>query len=223
MNSSLLWELIESLFLSEHGDMAAHIHQALEQVREIRKRVVDRQLFSGYSGNARIAGGGLSFLGALVLSSELVEQTNGAHFIGWGVVCGVAFFINLFALLRWHMREAGEKRLTRLRPVLDILGPFVVGAVLTAVFASEGLYDHLFGMWMLVFGLMNIASRHALPRSVWNLGWYYVACGVFYLLVWDERSFLDPWPMGVVFFIGEIAGGVIFVENRKSLLSGGEK
>jgi hypothetical protein len=98
---------------------------------------------------------------------------------------------------------------------LDLFAPFVIGAVVTAVFLREGLHDLLFGGWMLAFGLMNIASRHALPRSVWNLGWYYIACGTFYLLLWEQRSFMDPWPMGVVFFIGEIVGGVIFVENRK--------
>ena len=33
-------------------------------------------------------------------------------------------------------------------------------------------------------------------------------CGTVYLL-FSDVSFLNPWPMGVVFFIGEWLGGII--------------
>ena len=42
----------------------------------------------------------------------------------------------------------------------------------------------------------------------------YMACGGGILLS-SGLSFLNPWPMGAVFFIGEVAGGMILLVQKK--------
>lgn len=195
--------------------LVPHVHRALEQVRDIRERVIDRQLFGGYSGPARMAGGCVALLAAVMLSLETVPATAEAHLIGWGIACLAAFSINAGALFRWYLRRAGGKRkIEDLRPVIDSVAPLVVGGIVTWVLIGIEAFDVMCGVWMCVFGLVNIASRHALPKATWHLGWFYIACGAFYLFVWPDRSFINPWPMGIVFFLGECAGGTVFSRSR---------
>ena len=61
---------------------------------------------------------------------------------------------------------------------------------------------------MSLFGLANLASRHVLPSANFFVGVFYILCGTVCLLL-PEITFTDPWPMGIVFFIGEWAGGWI--------------
>ncbi|MGE0826015.1 MAG: hypothetical protein AB7G75_24235 [Candidatus Binatia bacterium] len=196
--------------------IANHIHDALAQVRELQQRILERQRFRGYSGNARIFAGTLAFVAAWVMASESFPRTYLAHLLGWGTVCVVSAVVNYGALLYWFVREAGLRGdLRELRPAVDAFPPFIVGGVLTLTMLLDDHYDALFGIWMCLFGLANIASRHVLPpRIVW-VGSFYVLCGMICLLS-PTRSFLNPWPMGVVFFIGEWAGGMLLALDQKA-------
>jgi hypothetical protein len=91
---------------------------------------------------------------------------------------------------------------------LDVLLPLAVGGILTITFLKHELYSYLFGVWMCLFGLANFATRHTVPRSIWIPSLFYIACGTI-LLLQRDLSFLNPWPMGIVFFIGEWTGGII--------------
>ena len=59
-----------------------------------------------------------------------------------------------------------------------------------------------------LFGLFNIASRYAVSDSMIAVGVFYILAGAF-VLIWPGISFLNPWPMGIVFCIGECVGGII--------------
>ncbi len=81
---------------------------------------------------------------------------------------------------------------------------------------AKGQPHFLFGIWMCLFGLANLASRHVLPRAIGLVGLYYVVAGATCLLL-PNLSFTNPWPMGIAFFIGEWACGLIlhFDQHRK--------
>lgn len=192
--------------------MTPSIFEALHDVQEMRKRLLDRQLFTGYSGKARIFGGVMALIGAMVLGSGLVPNDPQAHLLGWGCVCALSFAVNAIGLLFWYRSTPRSGGI--LRPVLDLVAPFVVGGVLTLEMVRRGAYDMLFGNWLCLFGLMNIAARHSLPRTMAWLGWYYICVGLIYIFVLPQPSFLDPWPMGIAFFLGEIVGGLIFLRLR---------
>lgn len=186
-----------------------HIHQALAQVRELRLRVIERQRFTGYSGRARIISGLLAMGAAALLASAALPDTDTTRVMVWGALCLTALILNYGALLYWFLYDEDVARDWRkLRPTLDVLPPLAIGACLTLALLLRGECDLLFGVWMLLFGLANLASRHVLPRPIALVGLYYMACGVLCLFL-PSVTFGNPWPMGVVFCAGEIAGGAI--------------
>lgn len=190
------------------------IYEALHDIQQLKRRVLDAQIFRGYSGNARLTGGLLAAFAAIIMSASFYPVTPWAHVVGWGVLCSVAGAINIMAVLCWYRSE--KRNLTghqSLRPLLDLLAPFAVAAVLTFIFIEQGTYDFLPGMWMCLFGLMNIAARHTVPRATLFLGWYYIAAGVLCFIV--RFRFYNPMPMGIVFGFGELIGGLVFLKAQR--------
>ena len=189
------------------------LFEALADVKELRRRILDRQLFFGYSGWTRIAGGFVAIIGAFLLSRDWVPAMPWAHIIGWGAICAISAIANFSAVFHWWKSQAIE--LIQLRPVLDLLAPFIVGALLTFCILYRQDFELLFPIWMWVFGLMNISSRHSMPQAMVFVGWFYIFAGAICAFRMDNNSFLHPWPMGITFFIGEIAGGSVFIKLRK--------
>lgn len=186
--------------------------EALADVKELRRRVLDRQLFYGYSGHARIAGGCIALIGAGILSQSWISPIPEIHLIGWGIICALSFTVNFAAVALWW--RARHTDLAQLRPIGDLVAPFLVGGLLTFSLLSRAQYDLLFPMWMWLFGLMHIASRHSMPRPTLYLGWLYIAAGVACILSLPHTPFTNPWPMGLTFAVGEILGGATFLTLR---------
>ncbi|HSE41483.1 MAG TPA: hypothetical protein VLH08_12045 [Acidobacteriota bacterium] len=183
------------------------VQQALAEVRDLQKKILEKQRFKGYSGRARAISGTLALITAGVMSLPFYPQTIPAHLLGWTTLFIASIALNFGAIFYWFLLDT-KRDLKRLRPLLDVLMPLIVGAILTLTFIMHGQYSYLFGTWMCLFGLANFATRHTVPRSIWIPSLFYVACGTI-LLVQRDLSFLNPWPMGIVFFIGEWAGGII--------------
>lgn len=193
-----------------------HIHDALAQVRELKLCVLNAQRFTGYSGRSRALGGTIALFAPFIMSADWYPRTISAHIAGWGLVFLCAVFSNFSALLYWFLfHPEPERDLRKLIPTIDILPPLTVGGILTGVIILNEQYDLLFGTWMCLFGLVNLSSRRALPRALWPLGLFYIACGVICFSVpWIKLT--NPWPMGIVFGLGEWIGGFIFYQNRIS-------
>ena len=190
--------------------IANHIHHALDQVRDLQKRIVERQRFRGYSGRARIICGGLALVTALVMDTDGFPATPEHHLAGWGGLLGLSLLINGVAVWRRVMaRRAMGRELLLLKPVLDLIPPLAVGATLSVALLLRGHYEMLFGVWMSLYGLAHFTSRHALPARIPLVGVFYLACGAVCLIL-PITPFVNPWPMGMVFFIGEGAAGLLF-------------
>ncbi len=206
--------------------MLHHVHHAVTHVRELRARVLEHQIFHGYSSRARAFGGCAALAGALLMSSSSYPPTIPAHIAGWGFVCALALIANYGDVLLWYTAQPSERReLARLRPVMDGVPPIVVGGILTLALILRGDTSMLFGVWMCLFGLTHLSSRHSMPAAIWWLGWYYIGCGAAYLLSAADQDFLRPLPMGGVFFCGELAGAAILYHHhrRRSAVSAGQK
>lgn len=194
-----------------------HVFDALEQVRQLQQAVLTRIRFHGFSGPTRAISGSLALAMAVLMSTPYYPQTNRAHLIGWAAVLAVALVLNTGALIHWFLHDRGVLRNpSRLRPVLDVIPPLFVGGVFTAALLLRQETDLLFGIWMLMFGLTNLASRHVLPRAINLVGLFYICAGTAWLLT-PGMSFLHPWPMGIVFFAGEWAGGLILYADDKRM------
>jgi len=195
------------------------LRETLESIRQLRRTVMERQRFRGFSGRARIASGVTAAVMAFIMQGFFPASTR-AHLAGWGVVLLAALVFNGVAVLYWFLFDPHVRRdVRRLRPLLDTLPPLVVGGALTVVLIQHGQHRFLFGVWMCMFGLSNLASRYVLPGAVVWVGVFYVLCGIGWWYL-PEGSFLNPLPAGLVFCAGEVAGGLIlhFDERRYLLL-----
>ena len=189
--------------------IASHIHDALRQVQELRRNILEKQRFKGYSGRARAISGTLALGAAFLLAFGPVPQTFAAHFLTWGIVFLLAGLLNFGAIIYWFLFDpAAGRNLRRLKPVVDVLAPLILGGILTLVFLSRGMHDDLAGLWMCLFGLAHVSARHTLPRGIVWVGLFYIVAGALEL-IWLKHSFLNPWPMGLVFFVGEWTGGTV--------------
>lgn len=194
--------------------IVANIHDALAQVRRLQALILEKRQFRGYCGTARFAGGTVALLGSVVMGSFFYPGTVSAHLAGWLVVMGIAALLNYGALILWYIQLPNNERKTvRVRPVFDALPALLTGGILSAALLLRGYPDLLFGVWMCLYGLAHTSCRKDLPEENWFLGIYYIVCGAFFLL-WQETSFLNPWPMGAVFLVGEFVGGIIFHRHK---------
>lgn len=198
--------------------IANHIHDALSQVKKLQSLVLERKNFRGYSGKTRMGGGLVALLSAVVLANAGIPETNISHLIGWGVVLIVSLTINYGALFIWFLFSAEARRsLERLMPAIDAIPALAVGAFASLAFILHDQYNLLPGMWMSLYGLVHIPYRHNLPGANYLVGLFYIICGAVFLIF--PMPFTDPWPMGLVFFAGETAGGMILQLDKNNKFS----
>ena len=193
--------------------ITSNVHDALQQVRDIKTALIAGEKLTGYSGRMRAVAGTFTLIGAVIMSRSFFPATPHAHLFGWAVVMLAALIANYSALIHWflsHPEDAPDWR--RLVPAAEGLPPIFVGGVLSMLFVLSGMFDSLFGTWMCLFGLTNLSSRRVMSKGSWPLGLYYIACGTGCLFL--PISFTNPWPMGIVFFVGELLGGYIFHIHR---------
>ena len=197
--------------------VAGHIHDAIDQVKRLQEAILSKRLFKGYSGKARIVSGVLALAGAAVLASGRIPEEPMIHLAGWGVVLALSLVINYGALGWWYLtHEEVRANPMMLKPALDAVPALIGGAILTVALVAAKHYDLLFGAWMLMYGLAQTSYRKALPGGVYLTGLAYMACGAV-LLLWPI-SFLQPWPMGTMFLLGEWAGGICLMQNKEELV-----
>ena len=193
------------------------VPNALRQVQIIQQYFLEKNRFAGYSGNARTLCGIIVICAAYYLARLGSGQSPEYHLACWLIVAFLSFAINIGAVLMWFQRQPAEVRnWSRLAPVWFVLPPIFIGAVLTYALVLKGQYNLLFGMWMVMYGLTHFYASHAVPLVAHRLltGFYIIAgC---YCLVNPAIRFVNPMPMGMVFFVGEIIGGIVFVINRQS-------
>lgn len=192
------------------------LHDALQTVRTLRRSLLQRERFKGWSGPTRIVSGTLALLAAMILNQDWLPRNNLTNLATWGVVFMSAMLLNLGALIYWFLNDKMIQRdFTRLKPIVDVIPPLAVGALFTLVLILRRDFDSLFGVWMCMFGLTNFASRYVLPTAIAWVGVFYIAAGALCLLL-PGISFLQPMAMGLVFCAGEWAGGaILYMDDRR--------
>ncbi len=194
--------------------IARHIHDALDQVHRLQDLVLEKRMFQGYSGRARMLSGATALAAAAVLDSPWVPHTNPAHLAGWGLALVVALLLNYGALTWWCLFDPGVRRNPRLvKPAVDAVPALAVGAVLSVALVLAGQYRLLFGVWMSLYGLAQVAYRQSLPTGIYRVGLIYILCGAVCLFA-PSLSFTNPWPMGLTFALGECAGGYVLLAGN---------
>ena len=200
--------------MNSDSDIAPHVHDALSQVRRLRETVLEKRLFRGYSGRARIVSGLAALAGAAALDSGRLPETNAAWLGVWGAVLALALALNYGGLLLWFFSPSGGARdLRMIRPAATALPALLTGAALTVALVRIGALDLLYGTWMACYGLAHLPYRTQLPRANFLVGLGYLVAGGLALLA-APGLFRQPWAMGAVYFVGETAGGWALLIDR---------
>lgn len=189
-----------------------NIHETIGAVADLRRRVLDRQRFRGYSGVARAAGGTLALLVACVAHWGDVGANDRALFVAWGVVFIGAVVLNYGAVLWWWLTGRGGA----LAPALEPLPVLLVGGLLSVAVTMASSAWLLPCVWISVFGLTQFTAKYALPRAIRLVGCYYITAGVVVLGL-GEWAWREPLLLGGVFFLGEWAGGLILHAETRAL------
>jgi hypothetical protein len=194
------------------------IEKALEQVREMRHRVIESGQFHGWSGRVRVSTGVVTAAVGFVLWKEWIPKDEVKYLYVWLGLLVFSVVINLGAMTNWFLRDPKvNRRYSVLRPLLDGIPALGCGALLTAVLVAEEKWSLLVGVWALHYGLTNFALRRVLPKATAYVALFYMVSGAVYVII--APSFLNPIPMTVTFMVGELAGGLVlhFDRNRRIL------
>jgi hypothetical protein len=187
---------------------AIHTH-AIDDLRYIRDTMARAGQFSAIPG----WGGAVMGVTALVASVVAGRPAESRQWLAvWLAEAAVAVLIALVAIARKAHRSSAPLLATPARRfALVLLPPLAAGAVLTAVFAANGLTARLPGCWLLLYGTSGATGGALSVRVVPVMGVLFMALGV--------AAFIAPAGWGNVFMAAGFGGlhiifGAIIARNH---------
>jgi hypothetical protein len=174
---------------------AIHSH-AIEDLRFIRDTMARAGQFSAIPG----WGGVMMGVTALVASAVAGPPMGSRRWLAvWSAEAVIAVLIALVTMARKARRSSAPLLTTPARRfALVLLPPLAAGAVLTAVFAANGLTARLPGCWLLLYGTSGATGGALSVRVVPVMGVLFMALGV--------ASFIAPAGWGNIFMAAGFGG-----------------
>jgi len=174
---------------------AIHTH-AIDELRYIRDTMARAGHFSA------IPGWGGVVMGVTALAASAVSgppARSGRWLAVWLAELAIAVVIALVAIARKARRSNSPLMATpTTRFARVMLPPLAAGAILTAVFAANGLTDRLPGCWLLLYGTSAATGGTLSVRLVPIMGVLFMALSV--------AAFLAPPSWGNVFMAAGFGG-----------------
>ena len=201
--------------------IASHVHDALSQVDNLQKLIAEKRRFKGYSWIPRLINAFLVLACAWILSIDGVAVSDEEYLVGWGILLALALILNYGFVAFWFLFDVEVKKdFNKVLPVFTAVPALLVGAILSISVIINRDYQYLYGIWMCMFGITHLSYRFSLPKVSYAVGIFYILCGTFFLLI-EPVEFSNPWPMGIVFCVGEIFGSYAFYQIRRKKIEGG--
>ncbi len=194
------------------------LHEALDQIAEIRDHLARTETFEGYR-SATVGASGLLALLAAGVQAMIIPDPVERFDAYLGLWVGVAIVSAAIAGTEMYVRSrraASETSVRLTRMVVEQFLPcIVVGALLTVAIAAVAPETAwmLPGLWALVFGLGVFASARLLPRPVVWVAAYYLVSGAACLAAGKRFEPLSPWLMASTFGIGQLLAAAIVYWN----------
>jgi hypothetical protein len=191
------------------------LERAIAEIGAIRSQLAQGAKFHGL-GPTAFAGTGLFALLAAIGQARWVPRTDPQTFlILWIAVAAVsAGVIGLEMISRSRRLHSDLADEMIIAAVAQFLPAALAGAALTPVliwFAPQSLWM-LPGLWQIAFGLGVAASCRFLPKGLWLVSAWFVACGLGCLTLAQGHAAFSPWSMGLPFGLGQLAVAVILLE-----------
>jgi hypothetical protein len=185
------------------------LDRALTDISVIREQLAQSTEFQGYAPPTLAATGVFALVVAAAQGLWLPEAaTNMRLFIslwvGTAVVCVAVIAIET---IRRTRRTHGGFAIAMLQSALEQFVPAIVAGGLLTVALLEVAPQNLWmipGLWHIVFSLGVFASRRFLPRPVFWVGVWYLACGLACLALAAPTHAASPWAMGIPYGLGQL-------------------
>ena len=185
------------------------LHEALDQLSEIRIQIARTESFRGYRSATAAFSGLVAIVAATVQSVAVPEPAADprGYLLLWvtaAILCVAVTGVEMAVRCR-RAASPTAVRMTWLA-VEQFLPCTIAGAVLTFVVALRTPQSVwlLPGLWSILFSLGVFASRRLLPRQVVWVGVYYLVCGAFALAFAQGAAAFCPWVMGSLFGGGQL-------------------
>jgi len=196
------------------------LNQALTDISVIREQLAHSTEFQGYAPATLAATGVLALLVAAAQALWLPESaTNMRLFIAlWIGTAAICVVLTAIETINRSRRAHGSLATEMLQSALEQFLPAIVaGGFLTVVLLEVAPQDlwMLPGLWHLVFSLGVFASRRFLPRSIFVVGVWYLACGLACLALAAPTHTNSPWAMGIPYGVGHLLVAGILQRRRQ--------
>jgi hypothetical protein len=190
------------------------LHEALDQLSEIRIQIARTESFRGYRSATAAFSGIVAIVAAAVQTVAVPEPAADprGYLLLWvaaAIVCVAVTGVEMTV----RCRRAASPTAVRMTwmAVEQFLPCTIAGAVLTFVMALRTPDSAwlLPGLWSILFSLGVFASSRLLPRPVIWIGLYYLVCGGLSLAFAQGAAAFSPWVMGSVFGSGQLLAAVV--------------
>ena len=185
------------------------LREALDQIAEIRHRLVESELFYGYRA-LPVAVSGLFALAGGILQPVVVPdpvQAVRAYVLFWSAIAASSVVVAAATIVvrdclagPSHTRALTWIAVRQFVPCL-LSGAVVAGAILRLAPDSAWLLP---GLWQLFFAQGIFASCRILPRTVYLSGGFYFFVGALNFFIWRDSNNLSPWAMAFPFGAGQL-------------------
>jgi len=185
------------------------LNQVLAEISAIRAQVARGTQFRGY-GPASVAASGILAL-AVAGAQEFwlkAAARDAASFLGiWVATAAVAVTLSaLETVMRARRVHSGYAREMMQAALEQFLPAMMVGVMLTVVVFVSAPAERwmLPGLWQLIFSIGVFSSCRFLPRQMFGVGVWYLACGLGCLAAQGGARLFSPWEMGIPFGVGQL-------------------
>jgi hypothetical protein len=195
------------------------LNRALTDISVIREQLARDTEFRGYGPVALAATGILALIVAAAQALWLGQPAVHVHLYVWLWVATAAVSVVVIGseTIQRSRRAHGDLAVPMLQSAVEQFLPAIIaGGLLTVAMLQVAPLSlwMLPGLWQIVFSLGVFASCRFLPRPMFLVGVWYLACGLGCLgLVPPEQRF-SPWVMGVPFGIGQLMVARFLHRNR---------
>jgi hypothetical protein len=185
------------------------LDRALTDISVIREQLAQSTEFQGYAPPTLAATGVFALLVAAAQGLWLPEATTNMRlFISiWVTTAVLCVAVIAIETIRRSRRAHGGFATVMLQSALEQFVPAIVAGGLLTVALLQVAPQNLWmipGLWHIVFSLGVFASRRFLPRPVFWVGVWYLACGLACLAFAAPTHVTSPWAMGVPYGIGQL-------------------
>ena len=190
------------------------LHEALDQLSEIRLQIARTESFRGYR-SATAAFSGIVAIATATIQFAVVPEPVAdprAYLMLWIAAAILSVAVTGIEMVA-RCRRAASPTAVRMTwmAVEQFLPCTIAGAVLTfvvALRAPESVWL-LPGLWGILFSLGIFASSRLLPRQVIWVGLYYLVGGALSLAFAQGKAAFSPWAMGGTFGGGQLLAATV--------------